>query len=162
MRVWLQKQKKKEETKAAEAKAASEAAATSAVEPAPAPAEVQAPVDAADKPVESVEEASRTEDGITGPSAAEHVAEGDPTSAAPQHEEVRSATTHRSGASDIRELSKLTFGRDPRQLRTRHSKRVARLRKMQKTRTRVSNLDKTRTTLKAQMDPMAKCFRMVA
>ncbi|KAF2449055.1 hypothetical protein P171DRAFT_518468 [Karstenula rhodostoma CBS 690.94] len=87
MRVWLQKQKKKEETKAADAKAASEAAATPVVEPTPAPAEVQGLVDSADKPVESIEHAIRTDDGTADPSAAEHVAEGDPVSAAPQHEE---------------------------------------------------------------------------
>ncbi|OAG04313.1 uncharacterized protein CC84DRAFT_1206033 [Paraphaeosphaeria sporulosa] len=87
MRVWLQKQKKKEETKAAEAKAASEAAATPAVEPTPAPTEAQASAQAAENPVESIEEATRTEDGTTDASAAEQAAQGDAGSAAPQHDE---------------------------------------------------------------------------
>ncbi|KAH6285282.1 hypothetical protein HBI39_241200 [Parastagonospora nodorum] len=62
IRIWLQKQKKKEE------KAATQASATS-VESMPAAPEVQPPGDAADKPVDSIEEASKVE-GISDEQAA--------------------------------------------------------------------------------------------
>lgn len=64
MRVWLQKQKKKEE-----AKAASQAPPTP-VETTPAALEVQPVGDAADKPVESIEETPNA-----GGSGGEHIAE---------------------------------------------------------------------------------------
>lgn len=54
IRIWLQKQKKKEE------KAATQAPATP-VEATPAAPEVQPPSDAADRPVDSIEEASKVE-----------------------------------------------------------------------------------------------------
>ncbi|KAJ4356530.1 uncharacterized protein N0V89_004564 [Didymosphaeria variabile] len=82
MRVWLQKQKKKEELKAA-----SEVPPTPAVEPTPAPSEAQLPNDSSDKPVESIEEAPRTEHGGVDQSAADSVIEDRPASAAPQREE---------------------------------------------------------------------------
>jgi hypothetical protein len=63
MRVWLQKQKKKEETKAA-AKAV-----TPPVENTPAAAEVQPVGDAAEKPVDSVEATPQAE-GVSGEEAA--------------------------------------------------------------------------------------------
>ncbi|KAL1606462.1 hypothetical protein SLS60_003866 [Paraconiothyrium brasiliense] len=82
MRVWLQKQKKKEEVKAA-----SEAPPTPAVEPTPAPSEAQPPNDSSDKPIESIEKAPRTEDSGVDQSAADSVVEDRPASAAPQREE---------------------------------------------------------------------------
>lgn len=66
MRVWLQKQKKKEE-----AKAASQAPPTP-VETTPAAPEVQPVGDAADKPVESIEETPKAE-GAGGEQIAEEV-----------------------------------------------------------------------------------------
>jgi len=62
IRIWLQKQKKKEE------KAATQTPATP-VEAAPAAPEVQPPSDAADRPVDSIEEASKAE-GISDDQAA--------------------------------------------------------------------------------------------
>jgi hypothetical protein len=62
IRIWLQKQKKKEE------KAATQASATP-VESTPAAPEVQPPGDAADRPVDSIEEASKVE-GISDEQAA--------------------------------------------------------------------------------------------
>lgn len=59
MRVWLQKQKKKEEAKAAAQ------SATPPVETTPAPTEAQVVGDMADKPVESIEDSSRVE-GTSG------------------------------------------------------------------------------------------------
>ncbi|KAL5115382.1 hypothetical protein ACEQ8H_006758 [Pleosporales sp. CAS-2024a] len=59
IRVWLQKQKKKEE------KAATQASATS-LETTPAAPEVQPPGDAADKPVDSIEGLSKAEDAGDG------------------------------------------------------------------------------------------------
>ena len=58
MRVWLQKQKKKEEAKAAAQ------AATPPVEVTPAAPEVQPVGDGAEKPVDSVEDTLKAEDGV--------------------------------------------------------------------------------------------------
>jgi len=84
MRIWLQKQKKKEEAKAA-------AQATPApVETTPPAAEVQPTGDGADKPVESIEEAPKAE-GAGSEDVAHEKAEdaSQPTgSVAPQTNEV--------------------------------------------------------------------------
>lgn len=63
MRVWLQKQKKKEEAKAAAQ------ASTPPVEATPAAPEVQPVSDGVGKPVESVEEPPKAESGIAGEAA---------------------------------------------------------------------------------------------
>jgi hypothetical protein len=162
MRVWLQKQKKKEETKAAEANIASEATATPAVEPTPANSELQASVGSADKLVESIEEASRTARAATDPSPAEQVVEDGlrPTSAAPHREEV-STKLPRSGISESSDFPELTLHRDPRLVWTRHSKKVSKIKKTEKTGTR-GTLDKTRTTHNLQTDPMARQSRIAA
>ena len=78
MRIWLQKQKKKEETKAASE------AATPAVEPAQVSSEVQSATDAADKPVDSVEVAFHAGDS----SADQNAADGLPDNGANQREGV--------------------------------------------------------------------------
>lgn len=64
MRVWLQKQKKKEEAKAAAQ------AATPVVETTPAANEAPSEADGADKPVDSVEEIPATGDALANPAAA--------------------------------------------------------------------------------------------
>ena len=69
MRIWLQKQKKKDETKAASE------AATPAVEPTPVPSEAQSATDAADKPVESVEVAHHGGDNSVDQNATDGLAD---------------------------------------------------------------------------------------
>ena len=73
MRVWLQKQKKKEEAKAAAQ------AATPAAETTPAATEAPSEVEGADKPVDSVEEATAPADASAEPaSTATEVVDGEP------------------------------------------------------------------------------------
>lgn len=85
MRIWLQKQKKKEETKAA-----SEAPPTPAVDPTPAQSEAPPATDTPDKPVGSVEDAASNQDAVVDPGAVEGVADDTSrqASAVPQREEV--------------------------------------------------------------------------
>lgn len=99
MRIWLQKQKKKEENKAA-----SEAVAPAPETSAGPPSEVQPAAESAENPVESVE------DNIADQTAADGVAEHvlKLAIAAPQREEVRESHIH---SGDL--AAKLTFRRVP-------------------------------------------------
>jgi hypothetical protein len=100
-RVWLQKQKKKEE------KAATQAPATP-VEATPAAPEVQPVGDAADKPVESIEEASKAEGASDNQVAAENSGDADERagSAAVQPNEVGLYLSDPSSLSRRHALSK--------------------------------------------------------
>lgn len=83
MRIWLQKQKKKDEAKAA-------AQATPTPVETPAPAEVQSAGDAADKPVDSIEDAPKVEGADDEGTAVENAGNANEPSgsAAPQTNEV--------------------------------------------------------------------------
>lgn len=100
-RVWLQKQKKKEE------KAATQAPATP-VETTPAAPEVQPVGDAADKPVESIEETSKAEGAGDDQPATENSGDAGERvgSAAVQPNEVGLYLSAPSSLSHTHELSK--------------------------------------------------------
>ncbi|KAF1972312.1 hypothetical protein BU23DRAFT_590094 [Bimuria novae-zelandiae CBS 107.79] len=114
MRIWLQKQRKKEENKAASE------APTPAIEPTPAPSEVQPSTGSADKPVESVEEAFRAEGGVNQSAADSSGADAPrPASAAPQRDETSTGAPDEppQGASqdakDVKEEKEEDQGDEP-------------------------------------------------